>query len=290
LISPGTERAFFLGLENTSQKYPQYPGYSNAGEVAALGPGVDGLRVGDRVASIGKHAGYTIVQSDRVFRVPNELHLEHATFWNLSTVSLQGIRKARVELGESVLVLGQGLVGNLVLQLARLSGGTPTIAVDSSESRRKLALACGADVAVAPENTTTELAKISDSGAAVVIESTGAAEPVNTAFQLAAWHGRVVLLASTRGLTEKVNFYKDVHCKALTIIGAHNNSRPKQESSPGYWTVRDDAHTVLRLLASGRLNVAPLISHRVKSENAMEAYQLLGSWNDTLVGAVLQWC
>jgi L-iditol 2-dehydrogenase len=289
LISPGTERAFFLGLDNTSQKYPMYPGYCNVGEVVALGAGVEGVRVGDRVASSGQHALHTTVPAGRFFPMPEKLSAEHGTFWNMANIALQGVRRSKLELGESVLVMGLGLIGNMAMQIAKLSGGMPVIALDPSESRRNMALACGADAAIAPDNATEALAKLTGTGPAVVLESTGAAEPVNTAFKLASIDARVVLLASTRGLTEKVNFYKDVHCKGLTILGAHNNARPKQDSYHGHWTMTEDAEVVLKLLAGGRIVVDKLITNRIKAENAPEAYQQLGSWTDQFYGTILQW-
>ena len=124
---------------------------------------------------------------------------------------------------------------------------------------------------------------------AVVIEATGHPPVVNTAFQLAAWRGRVVLLASTRGETERVNFYRDVHGKGLTVLGAHNSVRPRHDSSPNFWTLRDDWELSLQLIAHGRVVVAPLITHRMPGIQATEAYQLLMDWDPNLLGVVLNW-
>ena len=99
----------------------------------------------------------------------------------------------------------------------------------------------------------------------------------------------MVLLASTRGETPKVNFYRDVHKKGLILYGAHNSIRPRQESSPNFWTLEDDSLLLLNLIAQKRFNVIPLISHRVPGEEAPKAYQLLMEWNPGLLGVVLQW-
>jgi threonine dehydrogenase-like Zn-dependent dehydrogenase len=111
---------------------------------------------------------------------------------------------------------------------------------------------------------------------------------VNDAFALARNHGRVVLLASSRGVTE-TNFYLDVHRKGLTVLGAHANAVPPRDSSPGYWTLNENTQTVLRLLAARRLQVAPLTSERFRWQEAPRAYEMLGSWRKDLLGMLLLW-
>ena len=140
LISPGTERAFFLGMPNTTQEYPQRTGYSNIGEIAALGPGVKDYPLGMRVASASHHAQYAVVDAAKCLAIPrtlagDTLDDDIAVFFNLAAIALQGVRKATIELGESVVVIGAGLIGLLALQLARASGALPAIAVDLDERR-----------------------------------------------------------------------------------------------------------------------------------------------------------
>ena len=292
LISPGTERAFLLGLPNAAGSYPQRPGYSNVGEVIEIGSGVTGIAVGDKVASAAGHSSHALLSANNAFKVPDGLKDELAVFFNLCAISLQGVRKARIELGEPALVMGQGLIGLLALQLAKLSGALPAIAVDVAENRLKLSLECGADFALNPKDDEFEnkLAEVTQgAGPSVVIESTGSAEPVNTALQLAGWCGRVILLASTRGETKSVNFYRDVHKKGLSIIGAHNAVRPSQNSSAAFWTSADDSRLTLSLLAHGRLVVDRLITHRFNSMQAGEAYKLLMDWSEELLGVILNW-
>lgn len=293
LISPGTERAFLLGLSNAQGRYPSRPGYSNVGRVLEVGDGVQGLSRGDWVASSSGHTSHFSASPDRLIKIADpSVPPEEAVFFNLCAIALQGVRKASIELGESVLVLGQGLIGLLALQLAQLSGGLPTIAVELADNRLALAECIGADYTLNPEHDgfETELDNITaGKGAAVVIEATGHPEAIHTAFQLAGWCGRVVLLASTRGETKDVNFYRDVHKKGLTVLGAHNSVRPRQESAPNFWTNRDDCGLCLQLIAHRRIQVEPLISHRLKGIDAPEAYQLLMEWDAGLLGVVLQW-
>jgi 2-desacetyl-2-hydroxyethyl bacteriochlorophyllide A dehydrogenase len=291
LISPGTERAFFLGLPNTTQSYPQAAGYCNAGEVVAMGDQVTGWQLGDRVATEGHHAAYVLSQAATAHRLPSGLSDEYAPFFNLASIALQGVRKARIELGEPVAVIGAGLIGLMALQLARLQGALPAISIDQDEGRLDFANQSGADaLLVNNEGLLRELAKHTrGEGAAVVIEATGHPDAILTALACAKPFGRIVLLGSTRGETDHVNFYRDVHKKGLTLIGAHNSVRPKAESTHAFWTQVDDQRVALELLARGRLNVQPYITHRFAWHRAPEAYELLRAWDKSSLGILLDW-
>lgn len=292
LISPGTERAFLLSLPNTSDHFPTTCGYNNVGEVIEVGPGVSGVRPGERVATGAHHAQFVRVRAEDAIPVPAGLSPREAAFFNMIAIAMQGVRKARIELGDSALVIGQGLIGNLALQLARLSGGFPMIGMDTDAGRLELSRRCGADFVLdSTDQGADEKLKnwTSGRGPSVVIEATGHPAPINTAFQLAARLGRVVLLASTRGETEHVNFYRDVHRKGLTILGAHNSIRPARDSGPAFWTWHEDARLSLALVASGRLQIGPLITHELDAMEAPRAYNLLVQWHPGLMGALLLW-
>jgi 2-desacetyl-2-hydroxyethyl bacteriochlorophyllide A dehydrogenase len=291
LISPGTERAFFLSLPNTTNNYPHYPGYSNIGEIVACGTKVSNWLVGTRVASAALHVHYAAVDADKCIPVPTGLADESAVFFNLTSIAMQGVRKARIELGESVVVVGAGLIGLLAMQLARLNGALPVITVDTDERRLAFAQQVHADAIVCVDEQLTETVAVhcGKPGADVVIEATGHPEAILTAFALARPGGRVILLGSTRGETEQVNFYRDVHKKGLTVIGAHNIARPLVESSPGWWIAQDDQRIALQLLALGRLSVGPLTTHHFAYHQASAAYARLQQWDTSTLGMVLDW-
>ncbi len=290
LISPGTERAFLLHLPNTTATFPQYPGYCAVGHVLEVGEQVQQFKVGDRVAWAGRHAAHDVVAEDNLLPVPPELTDEEAVFFRLIAIALQGVRKGGIELGESIVVLGAGLVGLLALQLAKLSGGFPVVSVDLTEIRLEFALKVGADFALlADENLSAHISALTEGGARVVIEATGNPEAIPIAFKLASQMGRVILLGSTRGETKSVNFYTDVHRKGLVIIGAHESVRPQLDSSPRFWTARDDQSLALKLLAARRIQVAPLITHRFSGMEAIKAYELLVQNDMTAMGILLDW-
>ncbi len=291
LLSPGTERAWLLGLANTAPRYPQGSGYSHIGEVVAVGDGVDGWQVGDRVASQARHCMYAAAPAQMCSPVPDGLTNERAAFFRLSSIAMQAVRKARIELGEPVAVIGCGLIGLLAMQLARLNGGLPVLSIDKDPRRLEFARALNVDAALAADDSLKSALRAHCGGEepAVVIEATGHPEAIPTAFDLARFGGRVVLLGSTRGETEAVNFYRDVHKKGLTVLGAHESARPRQDSAPGWWTHQADQATALKLLAAGRLVVDPLTTHRFAWQDAASAYATLIRWEPGMLGTILDW-
>ncbi len=292
LVSPGTERAIILALENTQQTFPQALGYSAAGFVEKVGPDTIRFRVGDRVACFGcPHGQLGNVGERHAIPIPADLAFEQAAFLALGVICLQGVRKASIELGESVLVLGLGPVGLLALQLARANGGVPTIGADRVQSRLDRAQRMGADLVFDtsdPAWRETARAATGGNGPHVVIESTGFPEPVAAALEAARRFGRVVLLGSTRGQS-CVNLYATVHVKGLAVVGAHVMANPVAESRPGSWTWRDDAQAFLSLLARGRVAVDPLVTERVPWQRAPEAYDRILRWDPDAMIILIDW-
>jgi len=291
LISPGTERAFLKALPNTPRVFPQYPGYSNIGVILEVGASVKSVKCGDRVASRGGHSSHILMSERKVLKVPSRLDTETALFFSLGSIALQGVRKASLEVGDSVLVIGQGIVGLLAMQLASLSGGMPIITLDLFEERLDLSLRLGADYAFNPRkvDVISEVSKITGGRMVnVVIEASGNPDAVPLALKLAGRFGRVVLLGSPRG-ESTVNFYRDVHRKGVHLIGAHASLRPVHESFKTLWTDLEDSALILRLLELGKLRVRELITDRFRYDKAEEAYKLLLEERGDVLGIIIDW-
>ena len=294
VLSAGTEKAWLLARPNTSDRFPQYPGYSAAGRVLAVGPDVKELRPGDRVVAYhSAHATHTVKQVRDLVRIDDEnTRAEEAAFTIIAAMSLQGVRKARIELGESVLVMGQGLLGLFATQLARLDGGLPVVALDLSSERQKLALELGADHAFSPLDADFPArlrALTGGRGANAIIEVTGSPAAMNQALDCAAPQGRIVALGCSREITRGIDFYQQIHKPGVAIIGAHNFVRPQHDSSPGHWTMRDDLRALLAMLAAGRLRVGPMISEIVSPDQAPAVYQRLAETPCPPLGTVFAW-
>ncbi len=268
-LSCGTERANItdsLGCSasrNTKVTFPYTMGYATSGIVEAVGEAVTTLQVGDRVAMYwSTHSQFNVLPAKQVIKIEDDrISLQEAALSFVATFPMAAIRKTHLEMGESVLVMGLGLLGLLAVKLARLAGGCPIVAVDPVEERRALALQYGADYAFSPfeEGFAKKVKAVTGGGANVAIEVTGVGAGLDGALDCMKRFGRVALLGCTRFADFNIDYYQKVHCPGITMIGAHTMARPEEESYPGYFTHRDDILAVLRLCAMGRLNIAEMI-------------------------------
>ena len=290
-LSPGTERAFALGLEGTPREWPRMTGYSQVGRVIEAGEAAN-IPTGSTVHVVNEHASAVIAAADSAVVVPEGVPEEHAAFLTMLAIAMQGVRKARIEIGERVLVIGAGLIGQLAAQIAFVAGASQVLIADISDHRLKLAADCGLATPI-DLRTDTAVSAIENSGPGggpnVVIEATGAPGPILDAFRFAGRLARVVLLGSTRGTADNVDFYSEVHKKGLVVIGAHNSIRPHYDDSPGYWSFRSDARACLSLLETGRLRLAPLITDRFPAHEFASAYDRMFEWDERQVGVLLRW-
>ncbi len=274
-------------------------GYCNVGRVEAVGAGVDGLAIGDRVASNGKHAELVVVPRNLCVRVPDAVDDEGAAFTVLGAIALQGVRLAQPTLGESVAVIGLGLVGLLAVQILR-ANGCRVLGIDLDASRLALARAFGAE--------TVDLGKGEDAlsaaaafsrgqgiDAVLLTASTASSEPVAQAAQMCRKRGRIVLVGVTGLELSRADFYeKELSFQVSCSYGPGRYDAAYEEGGHDYpvgfvrWTEQRNFEAVLDLMAGGRLDVAPLVSHRYPLERAGEAYDLLASSAPSL-GILLQY-
>lgn len=283
-ISPGTERANLLGDPNVNStkpaevKFPRQGGYSISGVVEAVGEGVTTVSVGDRVAcSWTKHAKYNLLPESRVYRLPESLGFDTGALIHIATFPLAAIRKCRLELGESAIVMGLGVLGMIAVKLLRAAGATPIIAVDLVEAKRAEALQNGADYALDPRKPdfADTVKRLTGGGVKVAIEVTGRGEGLDSVLDCMARFGRVALLGCTRSSDFSIDYYRKVHGPGITLVGAHTNARPTLDSSDGWWSERDDAFALLKLAETGRLDLASMVAEVVSPSDAVEVYDRL---------------
>lgn len=291
-LSAGTERAFLLGEPNTGGAFPRYLGYSASGVVTAVGPEVTAFAPGQRVIAYhGRHQAAANLPVERVATVPEGVELLDACMTEIACMGLQGVRKLRVELGESGMVIGLGLLGLFAVQAMRASGASPVIAVDFSEARRSLALKLGAQHAFSPDDPRLDQ-RVREAtrgrGVSACVEVSGAEDALRLALRLAAPEGRISLTGCTRVYRQPVDFYQLVHKPGVTLIGAHNAVRPSAESRPGYWTRKDDEQAFLELVRDGRMDARSLIGEVVSPSDCESVYQRLTDGTLKL-GTVFKW-
>ena len=294
VISGGTERACILGMQNTTQTFPTSLGYCGIGHVLKVGDKVTRVSVGDRVLVYhGNHAKYNIRPEEKITKVEDDsLPSLDASFTIIASMGLGGVRKLEIELGESAMVMGLGLLGIFAVQFCRLNGANPVIAVDPNPERRELALTLGADYALNPTDSdfVEQVKKLTrGKGVNATVEVTGIASALNQALDCASYMGRISLLGCTRISNSQIDYYQQVHRPGIKLIGAHNFVRPKVESYPHHWTHHDDCRAILDMIAAGRLKVSPIVSRIVSPEDATEIYNELCDDPKFPIGTVFDW-
>lgn len=285
-ISSGTERANLIGDPNISYaapgkvSFPRVLGYSSAGEIIALGEGVEGFSIGDRVGlSWSTHTHCQNISADRLFRLDEDITYEEAALWHIGTFPMAAIRKCRLEFGESAVVMGMGVLGSMAIKLLRIAGAAPVIAADPVPAKREMALALGADYALDPFDPgfADTVKQITGGGANVAIEVTGNGGALDGVLDCMARFGRVALLGCTRNSDFTIDYYRKVHGPGITLIGAHTQARPKHESHGGWWTEKDDIQAIRKLHAFGRLELAGLVEEIHSPAECGEVYARLAA-------------
>lgn len=263
-------------------------GYCNVGVVLELGSGVGNLKPGDRVASNGGHAEIVAVGQNLVARIPDNVTDEAAAFTVLGAIALQGIRLANPTLGESVAVIGLGLIGLLTVQLL-LAQGCRVLGIDLDPEKVALAEGFGA-TGICPSKGEDVLARAEEFSrgngidAVLITASTSSNEPVHQAAQMSRKRGRIVLVGVTGLELSRNDFYqKELSFQVSCSYGPGRYEPDYEEKGQDYpvgfvrWTEQRNFEAVLDMMSSGKIDVAPLITHRFAFAAAPEAYQILVS-------------
>ena len=274
-------------------------GYCNVGQVVELGSGVAGLSVGERVVSNGKHADLVVIPKSLCARIPDPVSDEAAAFTVLGAIGLQGIRLAQPTLGETVVVSGLGLIGLLTVQLLR-AHGCKVIGVDFNAARLELARRFGArtvDLTAGDDPVASAMNETLGRGvdAVLITASTASNEPIRQAANMCRKRGRIVLVGVAGLELSRADFYeKELTFQVSCSYGPGRYDPEYEEKGHDYpfgfvrWTEQRNFEAVLDMLADGRLDVGPLISHRFRIEDAAQAYDLIASKSPSL-GVVLKY-
>ena len=286
-ISSGTEKANITGNPTVSLDskpdsvavFPRFSGYSASGIVVEKGEDVKTLEIGDRVAMYWSvHITHNVVDEGNAVKIESDnVSFEEAALAHIGTFPLAAIRKTRLEIGESAMVMGLGTLGLLAVHFARAAGAVPVIAVDPVAERREKALKFGADYALNPfdKDFVQKVKEITGGGVNVAIEVTGQGAGLNEVLDCMARFGRVALLGCTRESDFTVDYYRKVHGPGITLIGAHTMARPQNDSYPGYFTTADDIRTILNLCANKRVNLKDMIDETHSPKECREVYSRL---------------
>jgi predicted dehydrogenase len=252
-----------------------------------LGSGTQGFVVGERVISNGKHAEIVSAPINLCAKVPDSVSDEAAAFTVLGAIALQGIRLAQPTLGESVVVTGLGLIGLLSLQLLR-AHGCRVLAIDSVPDRLELARQFGAEVVDLsqgqdPVAAAQQFSRGRGVDAVILTVSSKSNEPVHQAALMCRKRGRIVLVGVTGLELSRADFFeKELTFQVSCSYGPGRYDATYEEKGIDYpvgfvrWTEQRNFEAVLDMMADGRLDVTPLISHRFDIADAEKAYELVG--------------
>jgi len=300
LISAGTEIAFYSGshigftLPNPPAwfGFPVAMGYALAGTVQVVGRDVKEWAAGDRVMAHVQHGDWAVcdVRKTIIRRLPPGVSMEQGTLARLGGISVVGVRQGNVTLGEKVVVLGLGLIGQFAAQLCRLAGARPVIGVDLIPERVRIAEAAGIRAINANQEDAVQMVRDLTSGrmAEVVVESTGNPAVMRLILSLAAEGGRVVLLGCLRGKIE-IDAYSTIHRKGISLIGANDRLSIHPYTLRDPWTRQRNLDVVLTLLADGSLKHNGLISHRIQPDEIKETYEQLAESPGDYMGVLIEW-
>lgn len=263
-------------------------GYCNAGVVVAVGKGVTGFAVGDRVASNGSHAELVRVPVHLCAKIPDNVTDDAAAFTVLASIGLQGLRLAAPTLGETFVVSGLGLIGLVTVQLLK-ANGCRVIGIDPDPRRCALAETFGAQTiclgeGVDPVAHALNVTKGVGVDGVLITASTNSNEPIEQAAKMSRKRGRIVLVGVVGLSLDRALFYEKELTFQVSCSYGPGRYDPEYEAKGrdypiGFvrWTEQRNFEAILQLISQGELNPLPLVTHRFLLSQAASAYNPVGT-------------
>lgn len=298
LVSSGTELTILRGESPRDSFWAKYgnfpfvPGYSNIGKVIDVGKKVDPAKIGKIVASYAPHALFAVTDEKQSYIVPENVAVDDAVFFTISEIAMNGIRKGKITWGESVVIFGAGLLGQVAARLLLNIGVHKVFVIDKSHFRLNLLpksnrLYCFDSF----DETVVDKIQQENNGSLVdcVIELTGNPDLLPKEIKALRDEGRFVILSSPSG-PSSFDFHDLCNLHSFQIIGAHNCSHPMEASSDNPWTKR--RHNELFFSAIQKQDVdrpSSLITHRYHYRQAKAAYTTLLESLPSVGAMVLEW-
>lgn len=274
-------------------------GYCNVGTVLDVGKGCGEFKPGDRVISNGPHADLVRVAKNLCAKIPDNVDDESAAFTVLASIALQGIRLANPTLGETVVVTGTGLIGLIAIQLLK-ANGCKVLAIDFDENKLRLAREFGAATCNPaqgedPVALGIKLSRGRGVDAVIITASTKSSDPVSQAAQMSRKRGRIILVGVTGLELNRAEFYeKELSFQVSCSYGPGRYDPDYEEKGQDYpigfvrWTEQRNFEAILDMMSMGLIDVKSLITHRIKFEDAKQAYETLTD-DPSALGIVLDY-
>ncbi len=291
--------ATYEKVKNRLDNYKEL-GYSSAGVVIASS--VPEFRAGDRVAcgGVAFHAEEIFVPKHLAAKVPDGVDFETAAFTTLCAIALQGVRQADVRLGETVVVIGLGLLGLVTVQLLR-SAGCRVVGLDVEEKNFSLAQAFGCQLTALSKSRSSRLVAAATAGAGadavIITASSKSSQPIELAMSVARKRAKVVIVGAVGMTLQRSPFYeKELELRISCSYGPGRYDPAYEVEGHDYpigyvrWTENRNMHAVLDLMAADKLDLKPLISHRFPITEALKAYDIVtGKQGEPHLAILLQY-
>ena len=287
-----------MGRLNT----PTPLGYSSAGVVAEVHSAVDRFAVGDRVACAGFgyacHAETVFVPGNLAVKIPENVTFEEASFVTLGAIALQGVRIADSKLGETVVVIGLGLLGQIACMLL-FASGCRVIGIDIDKSKLELAKNSGATEAFLADSKTAgnllDLTAGKGADSVIITAASNTAGPIELAGEVCREKGKVVVVGAVKmDVPRKAYYEKELQLLMSRSYGPGRYDYAYEEGGQDYpfsyvrWTENRNMSAFLDLISTGKIDIKSLITHRFYTNEAKAAYELVsGNSNETVLGVVL---
>ncbi|NIM17557.1 MAG: Gfo/Idh/MocA family oxidoreductase [Candidatus Aminicenantes bacterium] len=290
-------------LVMTKLEAPSALGYSSAGEVIGIGEGVTQFKVGDRAACGGTsavHADVVSVPENLCTKVPEGVELKHAAFSAIAAIAVQGIRQADLQLGESCVVIGLGLIGQITIQLLKAAGIT-SIGIDIKEEQVQLARENGAEFAFNRnrediENVILHHTHGYGADAVIITASSSSTDPMELAGALCRQKGKVVIVGGVPTGFSRTNYYKkELDVRMSCSYGPGRYDPQYEEHGHDYpigyvrWTENRNMQAYIDLLAKNKLNMDALISHVFDLTDAPDAYRMILERSEPFCGILIRY-
>jgi len=298
-VSAGTEMNFFRHHPIDGPLTSGELGYMGVGRVAAVGAGITEYAPGDRVITSSTHGSHWLVTPNDPAATPMRRYIDHlpdhvsddeAGFVVLGDIALHGIRRAQLQIDEPVVVLGCGMIGQLTIQLARIAGAWPIIALDLLDDRLDTATTSGAThvINAGDSDAVARVFQLTDGrGAGAVFHCAPVPQVLQTAMEMAAERGKVLLVGSPPG-TATIGLQVELLRRELSIIGTYEIGIDEPH---GYWpwSRRRNRRVCLRLLATGQLSFDHLVTHVRPAAEAEAMFRAMHDGTTPWMGVVFDW-
>ena len=249
---------------------PLQLGYSSAGEVVQTGKGVSGFHVGDMVISNGNHAEYVSVNQNLCVRIPDNTDIKESAFTVLGSIALHGLRLSETSLGSKVVVIGLGIVGQLVCRLAEAQG-SEVIGIDPDEKRTE-----------GNKNffTSIEKASIQDIDSVIITAATSSNEPIEVATKIARNKAKIVVVGDIPlNISRNEFYYKELELVVSKSYGPGRYDKQYEVLGKDYpieyvrWTENRNFEAFIKLLSQGQIHLLDLVSEEVSFDEAPSVYK-----------------